>query len=159
MIGWLPGEINVVDVRDVALAHITAVEKGDIGERYLIGGHNYTVKEALKIAANVAGVKEARFEIPMWAIESVVSLGDFLPFLPVPANHLRTLEYWQGYNCEKANQGFELTPRFSAIRFGMRWSGSERWDIYKFPTVVIIQTGLPICWQPRFCIYQLINTS
>jgi len=111
MIGWLPGEINVVDVRDVALAHIAAADKGEVGERYIIGSHNFTVKEALKIAANVAGVKEARFEIPMWAIKGLVNLGDMLPFLPVPANHLRTLEYWQGYNFEKALQTFNLVPR------------------------------------------------
>jgi dihydroflavonol-4-reductase len=111
MVGWLPGDINVVDVRDVAATHIAAAEKGEIGERYIIGGHNFSVKEALTMAAHVAGVKEPRFEIPMWAVKAVVGLGDILPFLPVPANHLRTVEYWQGYNCEKAQQGLDLSPR------------------------------------------------
>ena len=85
--------------------------KGEIGERYILGGHNYTVKDALTIAANVAGVKEPRFEIPIWALKGIVRLGDFFPFLPVPANHLRTVAYWQGYNCDKAKKMLELSPR------------------------------------------------
>ena len=47
----------------------------------------------------------------MWSLKGLVGLGDLMPFLPVPANHLRTLEHWQGYNCEKANQAFDLAPR------------------------------------------------
>jgi len=111
VLGWFPGEINVVDVRDVAKAHIVAAEKGEIGERYILGGYNYRVRDALTIAANVAGVKEPRFEIPLWAIKGVVGLGDIFPFLPIPANHLRTIEHWQGYNCKKAQQALELSPR------------------------------------------------
>ncbi len=110
-VAWLPGTINVVDVRDVAAASISAVERGAIGERYILGGHNYSVKDAMTLAANVAGVNLPRFEIPLWALKSVVALGDTLPFLPVPANHLRTVEHWQGYNCEKARRELGLTAR------------------------------------------------
>jgi dihydroflavonol-4-reductase len=111
MIGWLPGEINIVDVRDVAQAHIAAVEQGQVGERYILGGHNFSVKAALTEAANVAGVNPPRFEIPHWAINGLVGLGDILPFLPFPANHLRTVENWQSYNCEKARRELGLAPR------------------------------------------------
>jgi dihydroflavonol-4-reductase len=111
MLGWFPGEVNVVDVRDVAATHITAVEKGRVGERYIIGGHNYLVKEALSIAANVAGVGAPRFEIPLWVLKSLAGIGDLLPFLPIPGNHLRTIEYWQGYNCEKAQQTLDFSAR------------------------------------------------
>jgi dihydroflavonol-4-reductase len=123
MIGWLPGEANVVDVRDVAQAHITAAENGEIGERYIIGGHNYTVKEAFTIATNVAGVKAPRFEIPLWVLKGFVGLGDLLPFLPVPANHLRTVEHWQGYNCDKAQNSLGLSPRSfrHTVRDALDW--------------------------------------
>jgi len=110
-VAWIPGTINVVDVRDVAAASIVAAERGEIGERYILGGHNYSVQEAITLAANVAGVNPPRFEIPLWVLRSVVTLGDTLPFLPVPANHLRTVEYWQGYNCEKAQRELGLAPR------------------------------------------------
>jgi dihydroflavonol-4-reductase len=111
MLGWLPGEINVVDVRDVAQAHIAAVEKGEIGERYIIGGHNYRVKDALTEAASVAGVKPPRFEIPLWILKGLVAVGDVLSMIPLPANHLRTVEHWQGVSSEKAQQVLEFEPR------------------------------------------------
>jgi nucleoside-diphosphate-sugar epimerase len=44
-------------------------------------------------------------------LNGLVGLGDILPFLPFPANHLRAVEHWQGYNCEKARQELGLSPR------------------------------------------------
>jgi len=110
-VAWIPGTINVVDVRDVAAVSIVAAERGEIGERYILGGHNYSVQEAITLAANVAGVNPPRFEIPLWALKIAVALGDILPFLPVPPNHLRTVEHWQGYNCRKAQRELGLVPR------------------------------------------------
>ncbi|RME06275.1 MAG: NAD-dependent epimerase/dehydratase family protein [Anaerolineae bacterium] len=122
-IAWLPGEINVVDVRDVAAAHIAAVEHGRRGERYIIGGHNYTVRQALEIAARVAGVRPPRFGIPMAAIKALIALGDTLPFLPLPANHLRALPLWQGYNTAKAQRELGLSPRpfEETVRDALAW--------------------------------------
>jgi len=123
MIGWLPGEINVVDVRDVAQAHIAAVENGRVGERYIIGGHNYTVHSALEIAAQVSGVKPPRFEIPLGILKGLTFLGDIFPFLPLPTNHLRAVHLWQGYNTEKAENELALTPRpfEETVRDSLAW--------------------------------------
>jgi len=122
-IAWLPGEINVVDVRDVAQAHIIAVKKGRTGERYIIGGHNYTVKEALVEVSNILGIKPPRFEIPMSVIKALVFLSDIMPALPLPSNHLRALPLWQGYNIAKAQENLELSPRpFSeTVRDALDW--------------------------------------
>ncbi len=110
-VAWLPGEINVVDVRDVAQAHIAAAKQGGTGERYILGGYNYTVKDALTEVAQTVGVKPPRFEIPMGVIKGLVLLGDIIPALPLPSNHLRALPLWQGYNIEKAQKELGLSPR------------------------------------------------
>ncbi|MBI5544947.1 MAG: hypothetical protein HY901_13740, partial [Deltaproteobacteria bacterium] len=44
---YVDGRINVVDVRDVAAAHVAAALKGRPGERYILGGHNVRVRELL----------------------------------------------------------------------------------------------------------------
>ncbi len=111
MRGWLPGEINVVDVRDVAQAHIQAALSGQIGERYIIGGYNLTIRDALVQAAEALHVRPPSFEVPMWGVKFLVWLGDIFPFLPLPANHMRALEHWQGYNTSKAEQALNLTAR------------------------------------------------
>jgi dihydroflavonol-4-reductase len=110
-IGWLPVSMNVVDVRDVAKAHVEAAKHGRPGERYVLGGHNYTVKELLEITAKVTGVNPPKFEIPLVLIDLLVFLGDLLPFLPLPANHLRTIKHWQGFNTQKAERELGLIAR------------------------------------------------
>ncbi len=123
MIGWLPGAINVVDVRDVAAAQVAAAQKGQRGERYILGGHNFTVRQALEIAAAVSRARPPRFEIPLWAIGGLVALGDWLPFLGLPANHLRAVPYWQGYNTTKARRELGLTPHpfEETVRDALAW--------------------------------------
>jgi dihydroflavonol-4-reductase len=111
VVAWLPGSINVVDVRDVAEAHIAAVSRGKIGERYIIGGHNLTIREAISQAAAVAGVKSPRFEIPLWLLRGLITLGDIFPALPLPSNHLRAVHLWQGYNTQRAVNELGLSPR------------------------------------------------
>ena len=123
MIGWLPGEINVVDVRDVAAAHIAAVSQGKIGERYIIGGHNFTVRDALAETARVCGRNPPRFEVPIWALKGLAGLGDLFPFLPLPSNHLRAVHLWQGYNTKKAELELGINPRPFAdtVRDSLDW--------------------------------------
>jgi dihydroflavonol-4-reductase len=126
-LGWLPGDINAIDVRDVAQAHITAVSKGRRGERYILGGHNFSVKDALTKVAEVAQVKPPRFEIPMALIKGLVLLSEIFPALPLPSNHLRALPLWQGYNTTKAQTELDLSPRpFSeTIQDSLSWFKSE----------------------------------
>jgi dihydroflavonol-4-reductase len=123
MIAWLPGEINVVDGRDVGKAHIAAVDQGRSGERYIIGGHNYSIRQALTEAARVAGVRPPRFEIPLWVLDGLVALGDIFPFIPLPSNHLRAVKLWQGYNTRKAQRELGLSPRSfdETVRDALAW--------------------------------------
>ncbi|MBC8330966.1 MAG: NAD-dependent epimerase/dehydratase family protein [Anaerolineae bacterium] len=108
---WLPGIINAIDVRDVAATHIIAAQHGQRGERYILGGHNFTVEEALRQAARAANVTEPRFEIPLWVTRILVTLDDALPFISISGNHLRALPHWQGYNTSKAQTKLGLKPR------------------------------------------------
>ncbi|HBY97623.1 MAG TPA: hypothetical protein DEP84_27385 [Chloroflexi bacterium] len=45
--------LNVVDVEDVAVGHVLALERGRIGERYILGSRNLTFKEILGILERV----------------------------------------------------------------------------------------------------------
>ena len=44
---FLDWECNIVDARDVALGHILAAERGEIGHRYILGGHNIRLRDFL----------------------------------------------------------------------------------------------------------------
>jgi len=56
--------LNVVHVDDVARGHLLALEHGTIGERYILGGHNMTLKEILIEVASIAGRMPPRVRLP-----------------------------------------------------------------------------------------------
>lgn len=52
------GGINVVDVEDVALGHVQAMERGRIGERYVLGGDNLTFSQLFETLCDLTGLAE-----------------------------------------------------------------------------------------------------
>ncbi|GAB4474637.1 MAG: NAD-dependent epimerase/dehydratase family protein [Anaerolineae bacterium] len=102
-------EVNIVDGRDVALAHIRAVSLGQPGERYIIGGHNMNVRDAMQRAAAVIGVRPPRRTLSVAAVQRLIRAADVLR-LPLPET-MRALPHWQPLNAEKAHRVFGLTPR------------------------------------------------
>lgn len=56
--------LNIVAVEDVAEGHLLAAERGRIGERYLLGGRNMTLKEIFAVLADFSGRPAPRWRIP-----------------------------------------------------------------------------------------------
>jgi len=59
-----PGGVNFVDVRDVADAFVSAMERGRSGERYLLGGPNWTFKSFFERLERISKVKGPRVKLP-----------------------------------------------------------------------------------------------
>ena len=72
------GGLNFVDARDTAAAMVQAMEKGVPGQRYLIGGHNMTIREFFALLERVSGVRGPRWELPeSWSRGGAALLGWF----------------------------------------------------------------------------------
>jgi dihydroflavonol-4-reductase len=56
--------LNLVDVRDCALGHILAAEKGRPGERYILGCENLTLEQILQKLAALTGRKAPTIKLP-----------------------------------------------------------------------------------------------
>ena len=56
--------LNLVDVAEVARAHVSALTKGKPGNRYILGGENLTLKQILDKMAAITGLKSPTVEIP-----------------------------------------------------------------------------------------------
>jgi len=67
--------LNLVDVRDVALGHVLALEHGRAGERYLLGGRDVTLAEAFALIARAAGRRPPRLQLPYGAAVLLARLG------------------------------------------------------------------------------------
>jgi dihydroflavonol-4-reductase len=70
------GGISVVDVEDVVLGHIRAMEVGDVGERYLLGGENVSYTQFFQMLADITGLAEPSdpkgpltIQLFAWALE------------------------------------------------------------------------------------------
>lgn len=66
MPAYLDTGLNWVHVRDVAIGHILAAERGRIGERYILGNSegNWTMKEALQVLAELTQIPAPRIRAP-----------------------------------------------------------------------------------------------
>ncbi len=62
------GGFTVVDVRDVARGMVLAAEKGRIGDRYILGGPQVTVRQLYRQLAQVSGLPAPRLHLPRWAV-------------------------------------------------------------------------------------------
>jgi len=56
--------LNLAPVESVAAGHLLAAEKGRIGERYILGGRNMTLKQILEALAPIAGRSAPRVRLP-----------------------------------------------------------------------------------------------
>ena len=69
--------LNVVDVRDVARGHALALERGQPGERYLLGGVDLPLEELFAAVADLAGRPRPRIRVP-YAVAQVAGKAGLL---------------------------------------------------------------------------------
>ena len=70
------GALNVVAVRDVAVGHRLAFERGRCGERYLLGGENLPMREVFATVARAAGRPAPRIAVPWTVAYGAARVGD-----------------------------------------------------------------------------------
>jgi dihydroflavonol-4-reductase len=56
--------LNVIDVEDVALGHLFAAEKGRVGEKYILGNENLTLRQILMLLSELTEIPAPRFKVP-----------------------------------------------------------------------------------------------
>ena len=56
-------KMNLIDVRDAAMGHVLALEKGRRGESYLLGGDNYTHVDVVNRVLALTGIKRKVWEV------------------------------------------------------------------------------------------------
>lgn len=120
--------LNFVHVDDVAEGHILARDHGRIGERYILGGENMSLRDFLGRIAALTGRRAPTLALPRKAIypiavlaEAMAALVDGDPFVTV--NGLRLAKYKMYFFSEKAIRELGYRPRASteAIRDAVEW--------------------------------------
>lgn len=130
MPAYLDTGLNWVHVRDVAVGHILAAERGKIGERYILGNAegNWTMKETFTVLEEITGVPAPRFQVPYalalgaaYVDESLARLTGKPPKAPLAG--VRMARYKMFFNPGKAIRelGLPQTPPRQALADAVEW--------------------------------------
>lgn len=108
--------LNVVHVDDVATGHLLALEKGRLGERYILGGDNMTLSDILAEIAALYGRRPPRIRLPHAAVmpiavgaEAWARISGRDPFVTVDG--LRMSRKLMFFSSDKAKRELGYAPR------------------------------------------------
>jgi dihydroflavonol-4-reductase len=72
---YVEGAYDFVDVRDVAVGHILAGERGRTGESYILSGTRLAVHRILSLVQEITGGRDPHWRIPLWLAHAVARVA------------------------------------------------------------------------------------
>jgi dihydroflavonol-4-reductase len=128
MPGYVETGLNFVGVEDCAAGHLLVAEKGRIGERYLLGGDNLTLKQVLDLLARFTGLPPTRLKIPHAVALGVAYAETAFSRLigrepQIPVEGVKIAQHRMFVDCSRAARelGFQAEPVAAAFEGAVRW--------------------------------------
>jgi dihydroflavonol-4-reductase len=121
--------LNLVHVDDVAEGHLLAFEHGRIGERYILGGDNLSLREMLAEIARLVDRKPPRLQLPPRALLPVAFLAEAIARLGIGGEPLVTADgvrmarkpmYFTSAKAER-ELGYRSRPAAEGLRDAIHW--------------------------------------
>ena len=120
--------LNIVHVDDVAEGHVLALERGRIGERYILGGENMLLKDVLALVATVAGRRPPSIRLPegvVWPAAYLMEQFARLTGIPtlMTRDHMKMARKKMFYSSAKAmaELGYSPRPVRQAVEDAVAW--------------------------------------
>ncbi len=119
---------NYVLVDDVVQGHLLAMERGRVGQRYILGGENASLKEFFRIIDRVSGKRHV--QVPILGISPLVfawflqKRADWFGIYPcITPGWVKTFLADWAYQCDKARRelGYDPRPLEEGIRITYEW--------------------------------------
>jgi len=119
---------NYVFVEDVVSGHLLAMEKGNPGERYVLGGENISYNQLFQYTREASGIQQRLFKIPLWVMLTAASLMQLIskltgrPPMIVP-NLVRKFNHNWMVSSEKAIRelGYQPIRAKEGVRRTIEW--------------------------------------
>ena len=121
---YVDGALNIVDVRDVARGHLAADERGEPGERYILGNRNYTLDRLFADLGRVSGVEPPSLKLPVPVALAVAEAQARLPGrAQITPAEVRASSLWWTYRNTKAKRelGWRPSPHEDTIEATVAW--------------------------------------
>ncbi len=135
---YTDGALNIVDVRDVAKGHLLADSKGVSGERYILGGRNFTLQRLFSDLARISGVEPPSTKVNRGlAVRGAELAGALGVPVHVSVDEVRSGSLWWTFKNTKAKRelGFRPRPHEETLEDAVQWQLSVLGDR--------IETGRP----------------
>jgi dihydroflavonol-4-reductase len=120
--------LNFVGVEECAAGHLLIAEKGKVGERYLLGGENLTLKQMLDTLAKITGLRAPILKIPHGLALGVAYANTALSRLVgrepgIPVEGVKIARHMMFVDCARAKGelGFQAGPVAAALERAVRW--------------------------------------
>jgi dihydroflavonol-4-reductase len=129
MWAYLDTGLNLVDVEDVAAGHLLAAERGVVGERYILGGANLTLREIFDMLGRIAGIRPPRVKVSASLILPLARLSEWIsdhvtgrpPAVAVDAVRMsRKRMFFDGGKAAR-ELGMPQSPVEQALARAVRW--------------------------------------
>jgi dihydroflavonol-4-reductase len=133
--GYVDGGINLIDLTDCARAIVAAMEKGKVGEKYVLGNRNVSIKQYFDLIVKVAGSgKSPYLKLPRWvAVFSGYGYQLLARVTGKPpitsASWVRVGSHYSWWNCSKAREQLDLgqRPLEESIADAVKWFEENRY--------------------------------
>jgi dihydroflavonol-4-reductase len=121
--------LNLVDVQAVAAMHVTALERGSSGERYILGGENLTLKQILDRMAAMTGLSSPTMKVPHAVATTFAFFDEWItgrilghePRATVEAVRMGKKKMFASSAKAERDLGFQVVPVDSALRSAIDW--------------------------------------
>ncbi len=130
MPAYLETGLNWVHVCDVVAGHILAAERGQIGERYILGNKdgNWTMQQTFAVLAELTGIPAPKMKVPHWFALRVAEANEMVSFFTgkpprAPVAGVKMAKYKMWFNPAKAITmlGLPQTPPKKAFADAIEW--------------------------------------
>ncbi len=121
---FIDGTFNAIDVKDIAVGHILAAERGKIGNRYILGNKDITVKEFMNTICRLTNSKPPSIRLPYPVALTIAHVSEFItktitkksPILSI--TRVKQLNYHKKLDISRATSelGLKLHPVENAFQ-------------------------------------------
>jgi dihydroflavonol-4-reductase len=108
---YVDGALNIVDAEDVARGHLLAEERGEPGERYILGNRNFTLDRLFSDLGRLSGVAPPAVKLPVPAALALARGIEAMPGIsPITVYEVRAASQWWAYRSTKAKRELGWKP-------------------------------------------------
>lgn len=126
--------LNIVHVDDVANGHFLAFEKGNIGERYILGGDNMTLAQILEYICINQGMTPPSIRLPhnlvlpiAWIMERIANITHNEPRATVESVKMSKKIMYFSSDKAKEKLGYQSRPGIEGLDDAIKWFNAENY--------------------------------